>query len=339
MNRTWIIRILAGILCALILCAGGLCYYTYSMAKEIMKDPLSVFGKDDSIQDAHANLTVTATNDKGETVTKKYDRGVVNILFLGVDANDDRRAGKSDGGMNTDAMILFSFNFEKKTIRAITLPRDTRVEMDYLNAKGEPVKKSTFKINAAFAYGKVESNKDEYGFKNAMNTVSGVLGNVPVSHYVQIDMDGIGPIADSVGGVDVYVRDNMPALGYSKGSTVHLEGDACEEFCRTRYGVGDGGDLGRTQRQQDFFLAFAKKAKSTGIVNLFTNVYPQVSKYIKTNLSADEMLTMANSLNEMDVTDIQMYTLPGVPQNINGGSYYVISEEEADEMIHEIFFE
>ena len=72
---------------------------------------------------------------------KEYDQ-VINIMLLGSDSKD---MNDTYGG-NSDAMIIVSINPKYKSIKLISIPRDTAADIDRLAHR--------FKINYPFATGK-----------------------------------------------------------------------------------------------------------------------------------------------------------------------------------------
>ena len=77
-----------------------------------------------------------------EGLTKKEYNQVINIILLGSDSKD---MSDTYGG-NSDAMIIISVNPKYKSIKLISIPRDTAANIDGLDHR--------FKINYAFATGK-----------------------------------------------------------------------------------------------------------------------------------------------------------------------------------------
>ncbi len=126
-------------------------------------------------------------------------KGRVNLLVLGIDESIER---SNWGSFRTDTMILVSIDFETKDIHDL-VPRDSFVWI-YGTDERE-------RINLAFAQ---RRRYKKNGFQYAMNTVSMVLGGVPVNHYVCFDMNVVKEVVDAFGGlvydVDIKVRMGGP---------------------------------------------------------------------------------------------------------------------------------
>src|SRR5699024_2076973 len=101
--------------------------------------------------------------------------------LFGVDSDESR-----DGlGERSDSIMILSVNPNNDKTVMISIPRDTRTEI-----VGND---SVEKINHAYAYGGPQMAKDS--IENLMN--------VPIDHYVSINMDGLKDLIDIVGGVTV----------------------------------------------------------------------------------------------------------------------------------------
>ncbi len=111
----------------------------------------------------------------------------VRILMVG----EDNSAGAKHGGHGlSDSLVLFGIDTQTREVRAISIPRDTRVEIP-----GH----GTHKINAANAIG---------GPKLAEQVVQDLVG-VPIDYYVDMTCSGLRGMVDLVGGVYIVVDEDM----------------------------------------------------------------------------------------------------------------------------------
>lgn len=108
------------------------------------------------------------------------------MLVLGSDAR------VNDATSRSDVMILLRVDPTKGKITMVSIPRDTKVEIE-----GH----GTQKINAAYAFG---------GAAGAVTAVSQFAG-VPISHYAEVHFDELEQLVDDLGGVwvDVPVSNNQ----------------------------------------------------------------------------------------------------------------------------------
>lgn len=117
--------------------------------------------------------------------TAKWEgKGVVNILFMGV----DRRG--TDERPRSDTMLLASINPDTKQVSIFSIMRDTYVDIPGYG-KG--------KINAAFADG---------GPELLIDTIQSFL-KIPIHYYMATDFEGFSKIIDAIGGIDVDVPEDF----------------------------------------------------------------------------------------------------------------------------------
>lgn len=124
----------------------------------------------------------------------------------------------------------------------VTIPRDTWV----------PIPDSAYEDRIGTLYG-------TGGAPLVVRATERLLG-VPVHQYVAVDMQTCADIIDLLGGIDLYVESDMdyddPEADLSihlKQGYQHLDGKQAQEYLR--YRGTDLGDVGRSERQQQFVKA------------------------------------------------------------------------------------
>lgn len=219
-----------------------------------------------------------------------WDRGSrVNVLFIGVDARDweaNQEAPRSD------TMILFTIDPITKTAGMLSIPRDMWVNIPGFGYG---------RINTAYSLG-ASAKLPGGGPGLAMKTVEQFLG-VPVNYYGQVDFNTFIAMIDTIGGIDVKVKERLvlDPVGTGKDKVVvtpglrHLVGWKALAYARTR--KTEGGDVDRAQRQQDVIFAIMDKALSPDYFPIFvkqaSGLYELMSSGIHTNLSLDDGLRLA----------------------------------------------
>lgn len=232
----------------------------------------------------------------------------ISILFLGIDDNKGRReGGQATEKSRTDAMILSTFNPDKKQVRMLSIPRDT---ISYIPKVGY-----FDKITHAHAFG---------GPNASMDAVEATL-NVPVDYYVRIDMDAFVQAVDELGGIyyDVPYNLNEPNTGDDgrikvKKGDHKLNGDQALAVARTRY---HDSDLKRGQRQMDLIKILATKAQKLDKVNKLDNLIKIVGKNSKHNLSNKDIQKLLTTYLPADL-DIKTAQIEGDNELLNGIYYY-----------------
>lgn len=246
----------------------------------------------------------------------------VNVLVVGVDAKNSVKSEHT----RTDTMMLATFDPNTKKVGVISIPRDTRVVI-----RGRRGKE---KINHAHAYG---------GMSLSMKAVKDLLG-VPVHYYVKVNYAAVGKIVDDVGGVEMYVPRNMnyydpkadPPLriNLKKGNQI-LDSNKAMQFIRYRKGY-QNQDLGRIDAQHEFIKALANKLLSPKIIIKLPKIIETFNTYVDTNMPVTQMIKYASYGKDIDLESVNMVTIPGKPEMINGLWYYIPNTKQMDEMVKQV---
>jgi len=238
-------------------------------------------------------------------------------------------AGKDEGG-RPDTIILIAIDSINRGVRAVSIPRDTLVDMSGQNQR----------INAVLPLTR--------SMDRMMEAVEGLIGFKP-DNYVVLDLDGFVALIDTIGGVYFDVPHNMRYSDPYQNLHIHvnqgfqhLDGQTAMGVVRWRGnndGTGSGrGDIGRIQTQQAFLRAVAGEllqvrniARIGELANIFT-------EYVDTNLPVGSMIWYANRLRSITGEDIQFFTMPmGQGANIGGVSYVILDLENWLPMINSYF--
>lgn len=220
--------------------------------------------------------------------------GSQRVVLLGSDARADE-ASRSDtivvtrggGGM-------------------LAVPRDTLVTIPDV---GED------RVNAAFADG---------GPELTVETVEG-LTDRRINNYIVIDFGGVEEIVNALGGVTLNVEEPIE-LGDESGDTVSIPTgeqalDGREALAFVRYRGTSTADIGRVGRQQRFLQALAGEAVSVGKLPRLPATALAIWRNIDTNMNPVETAFFAARVGVFGIGEVAIY--PGVPQYIDGISYWV----------------
>lgn len=257
--------------------------------------------------------------DSAESDKQYSDR--INILLMGLDDGDDQHPGAP---RRSDAMILASIHKDDGTIRLLSIPRDTRVEV--------PGYKGYDKITHAYYYG---------GAPLAVQTVETLL-QVPVDHYVVVDWQAFIKIVDLLGGVDMYVERDMDyedpyanlAIHLKKGYQ-HLNGQQTGQYVRFR--SDELGDIGRVQRQQRFLKAMAGEVFNAGAIVKVPELVNTMNQYIVTDVTGIEAVRLVYHLRGLRTQSPRAEMLPGKFADIGGLSYWNPDREQTRQLVQRLF--
>jgi len=197
-----------------------------------------------------------------------------------------------------DTMFLLRFDPDNQKLVMLSIPRDTRTDVEGYGIT---------KINAANTYG---------GPALTAKAVSHLLGGVEIDRYVRINVQGVEKLIDALGGVTIYIPRDMKYRDDSqhfyvnlKAGEQHLNGTQALQFLRFRY--GELGDIGRVRRQQLFIKAMLHQALSPSTLLRLPQLFSVIQDNLDTNLSNEELISLANFAAHVERSQVQMLMVPG----------------------------
>jgi len=259
----------------------------------------------------------------------------INILVLGtkVLSSDLGKSAKETGGyyarVNSfkglaDTMLLMRFNPETDDLSILSIPRDTPV---YLPGYGR------MKINTANKRG---------GSALSAKAVQKLLNDVSIDRYVRVNIQGAEKLIDALGGVELYVPQDMQYQDRSQHLNIDIEkgrqrldGETAVDFMLYRH--DEYGDIGRVQRQQMLIRAMIEQALNPATLARIPEIYSVVRSNVDTNLSIEEILALAGFTAKRDQKNIEMFMLPGefgkMQKQGQSISYWLPNERKIDQMM------
>ncbi|MFD0769931.1 LCP family protein [Bacillus sp. CGMCC 1.60114] len=286
---------------------GSYFFHIYNKAQAVADGAYSQLGRGDK------------SEKRAKAVKPMTDN--VSILIMGVDESDTR-ANEYKGAIRTDALLLATINKNDKSVKLLSIPRDSRVYI--------PSEKKEDKITHAHVFGGVDST---------INTVERFL-DVPVDYYVKFNFKSFIKIVDSLGGIDVDVpvtfteqdsKDQPDAIHLEKGRQ-HLNGEQALALARTRH---IDTDYMRGQRQQLVLEAIAKKALSINSIDKLGDLLDAVDNDIKTNLTFDDMMAVTKNMMSSNLK-MDKLQVKGKDEYIDGVYYYVPEEKSVQDISEEL---
>lgn len=282
-------KIVIGIILVINFLVGGATYYV----AKVMADAGSAVSA--------INQTVGSTTSSVNT----DDAEPFSIVLLGTDTGD---LGRTDQG-RSDSMMVVTLNPQKGTSTIVSLDRDILAKI-----VGHS---SNDKLNSAYAYG---------GTKMAMNTIENLL-DIPLDHYVTINMKGLKQLVNAVGGITVNNKYDFELDGVTleKGKQT-LNGKQALAYARMRY-QDPLGDVGRQKRQREVVTKILKKVMSINGVSNYRKILKAVEDNAKTDLSWDEMLDIGTNYLPA-FQSIKQVQLQGTDDTIDGIYYQILHADE-----------
>lgn len=260
-----------------------------------------------------------------------YNKDVVAIAFIGVDKrelDDNQQIGTAG---QADADLVLTLNTKTGKAKVIAVPRDTMVDVDLYDTDGKYLRSENMQLCLSFAYG----NGRETSAENVTTSLSRVLYNVPINKYFVLDLDGIKPLNDAIGGVTVESMYEFKDEGIKIGDEVTLTGDMTEKYVRHRDMDTVDASLNRTARQVQYVKAFARQLVPSVLddFSIVSKLYNTASQYSVTNIDLSNITYLASLLVSKGVTDFETVTLEGEMKESTRKDYadFVYAEFYPDE--------
>lgn len=241
--------------------------------------------------------------------------GGFNILIVGSDEceYDNGCEGRGSAKLN-DVTMLVHVSQDQTNVTAVSFPRDMVVPIPSCpreDGTGYYGAMSAQPINVTLSYG---------GLACTVKTVEALTGlDIPFAGL--ITFSGVVEMSTAIGGVTVCVNGpvvdrkangiNLPEAG-----EYTISGWQALGFLRTRYGVGDGSDLGRISNQQVYLSSLVRKVKSDEVLTNPTALFRlataasqnmQLSTYLN---NVNTMVSMASVLRHIDLDQVKFVQYP-----------------------------
>lgn len=247
-------------------------------------------------------------------------RETFTVLVLG---EDETFSKNPDDKGRSDTILVAAVDLKHRRVQGLSIPRDTRIQI--------PGMSGFQKINASYAKG---------GAQLTAQCVADLLG-VPIDYYAKTNIAGLKKVVDAVGGVGIDVEKNMYYVDRRGGLYInlkkgyrHLDGERALGYVRFRH--DRMGDLWRIQRQQKFLRALARQVTSPSNWTKLPNLIDEMMNNVETNMTSKDLLSLARLSKDVPADEVQMATLPGVPETIHGISYYVPDLPAIPPLVNEV---
>ncbi|MFR7387296.1 MAG: LCP family protein [Collinsella sp.] len=274
---------------------------------------------------------------KGDTITyngKKYElnKHMATVAFIGFDGRDN-----DDGTQKgqSDTVMVVALNTDTGEARGIVIPRDSMVAVDtYSN--GSFAGQVTEQLCLQFAYGTDGDNSSALTAAAA----SRVLDNIPVDYYYTLNIEGVAPINDSIGGVTLVPTQTVPGTSVVEGQETTLFGTTAEKYVQWRDTTNLTSSLDRTARQVSYVQAFASKVLSSAKSNpaMLISLYQAMGDYTWTNLGLDEFSYLATTMLEHGLTSFDVVTLQGTMQQGDTFAEFYLDQDNVKQTVVDTFY-
>lgn len=225
----------------------------------------------------------------------------LNVLVVGLDDVEEVH--------RSDSILLVRIDFDHKLVKAMSIPRDTRVQI-----RGHKIEK----LNHSYAYGGLELLRE---------TVINLTG-MPIDYYIIINYKSFPRIVDAIGGVKLNVTKKMRYTDNAQNLHIditpglqHMNGEQALKFVRFRHDAL--GDVGRMQRQQVFVSAVLDKVLSPAIIPRLRDLTESIIAMVKTDIPIQTALQLAWYVKDINTKNVEFFTMPGSSGYIGTVSYWI----------------
>lgn len=265
-----------------------------------------------------------------DSLTKSEFNNIKSIVLFGIDTQS-KGDGQDDPDFlgRTDTIMIVSINPKYKSLKMISIPRDTYAEIE---GHGK------MKINYAYAFGQEQL---------AIKTINQNFG-LDLTEYATVDFEGLVHVINDIGGIKIkitqaeqkfinsasdiaYEVSGNPQKKVAGYGTVTLDGEQALTHSRNR-AVGD--DFTRAGRQRQVLEAILTKM-STMSIGEISDMLDVFLKEVTTNINVSDYIgTITEVLMNKDtyLNNIISVQVPSkdyaTGQYIKGIYYFVPSDTE-----------
>ena len=259
------------------------------------------------------NIPLKGSNEElnisESTEEKSKEQNIENILLLGLDKQENA----------TDTIMVLSLDKDNNEAKLTSIKRDTYVNQGEGKAN---------KINYAYHYGGVEGT---------VSTLNGLF-DLDISKYALIEFEGLENVVDYLGGISLNITEQERSLcGASNAGNVILNGKQALGFSRIRK---IDNDAQRTSRQRKVMFAILEKFRGMSLTS-YTKVISDLSSNIKTNLSINEMISIAKYLVGVNINSLKEFRIPmdGTTKDNLEGVYHLKWDKDINtKALHEFIY-
>ncbi len=326
--------IIISLICLIAIMSGVIVYMYYS-------------GIDTLVDDSGLNINppgyVDATKD-GRVITYKghyyqYNKRIANILCMGSDRDAEATRINEAGddfatGGQADSLFLTSVNVDTGIVNLVNISRETMAEVNVYTSNGKAAGSRNEQICLAYAYG----DGEETSCQNELVAVRRLFYNLPINFYMSLNINGIAPINDSIGGVNVTSPETIAE--FNKGETYHLQGSLAQSFVRARSHETFKGNSMRMERQKIYLEAFSRDLFALTRSNFLTplDLYNTSDPYITTNIGSKEVAYFAVTALRGEFNGINVKNVPGEVKEGKKFAEFYVDEKKFFELFLELFY-
>ena len=219
----------------------------------------------------------------------------------------------------TDTMMLVYLDGGAREVSLLSLPRDSYT----VTGSGQGAK-----LNSAY----MRNGSGPEGMEGLLDYVQNIIGYRP-DGYMLVQFDLVTQIVDLMGGLEVEVPMSFELEGEQlEEGLQHLTGSQVLQLLRFREGYAMQ-DLGRVEVQRQVMKAAMEQWVHPSHIKEAFSALKLVENHSFTNLKTPNFLWMAKTMLG-GLGNFSTNTLPGVPDYVDGVSYYMLDLEETADLVN-----
>ncbi|WP_165984084.1 LCP family protein [Streptomyces sp. YIM 98790] len=224
----------------------------------------------------------------------------------------DREGGT--GTARSDTVVMLQLPGDARRAEAVHVPRDLMVDIPRCRKETgtEWTEPRRAQFNWAYRYG---------GAACTIRTLEDLTG-VRVDSHLVVEFSAVEKIVNAVGGVEVTLAEAEHDwhVGHDLAAGTHLlDGKQALAYVRARQLVGDGSDLNRIERQQEFLRLLYERARGDSTLLNPARLYPvleAVTSSVTAGPGLDSLTALyglARDLRSVPSHGLRFHTVPVVP--------------------------
>ena len=301
-------------------------------------------GHDADCKDTEADIQSSSDNvEKWQEGVIKYDgkyyqynNHIKTYLLMGIDKEKADISEVGEGGQS-DAMFLLVLNDEAKTISVIAIHRNAMTDIDVYGDSGTILRTVKAQICTQYAFG----DGKHLSCSRAVNAVSRLFYNLPITGYLSMQMGAIPILNDMVGGVEVEVlrdlKDESKGVDLKAGEVVTLTGNEAYVYLRSRDIEEFDSATNRLHRQEQYISGLAKQVEiyTSGSTTKALDIYASIEDYIVTNIDFSDLVV---KLDGYEYDESRMYSILGETRMGEKLEEYHVDDEALYDLIIHVFY-
>ncbi len=271
----------------------------------------------------------------------RYNEDLITILCMGIDQSSkviEQKEDVSGESGQADAIFLLVMDPVQNKIKIIGISRDTMTDIKVFDYKGNYLGESVNHLGLAYAFGDGKKTSCQY----MVDAVSNLFYGIPINAYVTLNMASVATINDAVGGVSIYVQEDLTRAdaGFKAGTTVTLRGKQALQYIRWRDTSVPDSNSARILRQKQYIVSFMNQAIKAvkNDVTLPITLYQNLTDEMVTNIGVDKAVYLATQALEMTLDESGIATLKGTP--VQGSVYdeFYVDDDALYELVLNTFY-